>query len=147
MGLVKFSSSSLPILVDTSFLVSVYNKQEPYHRQCMAVLDQVNQPLVTCEPVVTEVIYLLRRLRGAPQAILASIKEGQLETPFQLVNEVDEVLAYYTRYRDTPCDFADACLVAMADTLGTGDILTLDSDFNHYRWRRTRRFNLLIPLD
>ena len=44
-------------------------------------------------------------------------------------------------------DFADACLVVMAGELDTGDILTLDSDFIHYRWRRNRRFNLLIPLD
>jgi len=35
----------------------------------------------------------------------------------------------------------------MANQLNTGDIFTLDSDFRHYRWRRTRRFNLLIPLD
>lgn len=147
MGLVKFSSSSLPILVDASFLVSVYDKQEPYHRQCMAVLDQVNQPLVTCEPVVTEAVYLLRGLAGAPQAILASIQEGQLELPFQLARGVDKVLAYYAKYRDTPADFADACLIAMADQLDTGDILTLDSDFKHYRWKRNRTFRLLVPLD
>jgi len=147
MGLVKFRPSSLPILVDASFLVSVYDKREPYHQQCMAVLDQVNQPLVTCEPVVTEAIHLLRRLAGAPQAILASIQEGQLEIPFQLAHGVDDVLAYYTKYRDTPADFADACLIAMADQLGTGEILTLDSDFMHYRWRRTRRFHLLVPLE
>jgi predicted nucleic acid-binding protein len=113
----------------------------------MAVLDQVDQPLVTCEPVVTEAIYLLRRLPGAARAILASIEEGQLEIPFQLPHGVDEVLAYYTKYRDTPCDFADACLIAMAEELDTGDILTLDSDFTHYRWKRTRRFHLLIPLE
>ena len=102
MELVKFRQSSLPILVDTSFLVSVYDKREPYHRQCMAVLDQVDHPLVTCEPVVTEAIYLLRKLSGAPQAILASIQEGQLEIPFQLAGGVDGVLAYYNKYRDTP---------------------------------------------
>lgn len=147
MGLVKFSSSPVPVLVDASFLVSVYDKQEPYHRQCMAVLNQVNQPLVTCEPVVTEAIYLLRRLPGAPQAILASIQEGLLEIPFQLAHAVDEVLALYTKYRDTPADFADACLIHMANQLDTGDILTLDSDFMHYRWKRNRRFNLLIPLE
>jgi predicted nucleic acid-binding protein len=147
MGLVKFSASSLPILVDASFLVCVYDKREPYHRQCMAALDQVNRPLVTCEPVVTEAIHLLQRVPGAPQAILASIQSGQLEIPFQLKPRADEVLAYYTKYRDTPCDFADACLISMADQLDTGDILTLDRDFNHYRWRRTRRFRLLIPLD
>jgi len=147
MGLVKSGSSSPSILVDASFLVSVYDRQEPYHRQCMAVLDQVKQPLVTCEPVVTEAIYLLRRLLGAPQAILASIQESRLEIPFLLAHGVDEVLAHYTKYRDTPCDFADACLIAMADQLNTGDILTLDSDFKHYRWRRNRRFRMLIPLE
>jgi predicted nucleic acid-binding protein len=147
MGLVKLPSSSHPILVDTSFLVSVHDKQEPFHRQCMEALDQVNQPLATCEPVVTEAIYLLRRLPGAPQAILVSIQQGQLEIPFQLVDGADEVLACYTKYRDTPCDFADACLIHMADQLNTGDILTLDSDFKHYRWRRNRRFRMLIPLD
>jgi predicted nucleic acid-binding protein len=147
VGLVRFSSPSLPILVDASFLVSVYDKLEPYHRQCMAALDRVSQPLVTCEPVVTEAIYLLRKLSGAPRAILASIQEGQLEIPFHLTHGVDEVLAYYTKYADTPCDFADACLIAMADQIGTGDILTLDSDFKHYRWRRNKRFRMLIPLD
>jgi predicted nucleic acid-binding protein len=146
MGLVKFRSSSQPILVDASFLVSVYDKREPYHRQCMAALDEVNRALVTCEPVVTEAIYLLRRLSGAPQAILASIQAGQLEIPFQLARGADEVLACYTKYRDTPCDFADACLIAMADQLGTGDILTLDSDFKHYRWRGNKRFRMLVPL-
>jgi predicted nucleic acid-binding protein len=147
MGLVKFPSSSQPILVDASFLVSVYDKREPYHRQCMAALDQVNRALVTCEPVVTEAIYLLRRLPGAPRAILASIQEGQLEIPFELARGADKVLACYTKYRDTPCDFAEACLIAMADHLGTGDILTLDSDFKHYRWRRNKHFRMLIPLD
>jgi predicted nucleic acid-binding protein len=147
MGLVEFSSSSLPILVDASFLVSVYDKQEPHHQRCMAAHDQVNRPLVTCEPVVTEAIYLLRRLPGAPQAILASIQEGQLEIPFQLANGAAEVLAYYTKYADTPCDFADACLIHLAGQLNTGDILTLDSDFKHYRWRRNRSFRLLISLD
>jgi predicted nucleic acid-binding protein len=112
----------------------------------MAALDQVNRPLVTCEPVVTEAIYLLRRLPGAPQAILASIQEGQLEIPFQLVHGAAEVLAYYTKYADTPCDFADACLIRMAEQLNTGDILTLDSDFKHYRWRRNKRFRMQIPL-
>jgi len=49
------------------------------------------------------------------------------------------------KYRDIPASFADACLIHMADELDTGDILTLDSDFVSYRWRRNRPFELLIP--
>jgi predicted nucleic acid-binding protein len=67
--------------------------------------------------------------------------------PFRLSDSAAEVQNQMDRYADTPCDFADACLIAMADQLGAGDILTLDSDFKHYRWRRNRRFNLLVPLD
>ena len=147
MGLVKFPAQSSPILVDTSFLVSVYDKRERFHMACIAALDLVRQPLVTCEPVITEAIYHLGRIPGAPQAILASVQEGYLEIPFRLAGAASQVLASYTKYADTPCDFADACLIAMADQLDTGEILTLDSDFKHYRWRRNRRFNLLIPLD
>lgn len=147
MGLVKFPQSSSPVLVDTSFLVSIYDKRELYHLPCMAALASVHQPLVTCEPVITEAMYHLRRIPGAPQAILTSVQEGRLEVPFLLADRASQVLAYYTKYADTPCDFADACLIAMADHLGTGDILTLDRDFKHYRWRRNRSFRLLIPLE
>ena len=51
------------------------------------------------------------------------------------------------KYRDVPADFADACLIHLADQLNAEDILTLDGDFKLYRWRRNRRFNLLTPLD
>jgi predicted nucleic acid-binding protein len=41
-------------------------------------------------------------------------------------------------------DFADACLVHMADELDTGRILTFDDDFAVYRWRRARVFDRLL---
>jgi len=40
-------------------------------------------------------------------------------------------------------DLADACLVHMADGLGTGRILTLDRDFGVCRLRRRRPFEVL----
>jgi uncharacterized protein len=147
VGLVKSSGSSSPILVDTSFLVSVYDKREVRHRQCMAALDGVQRPLVTCEPVVTEATYHLRRIPRAQHAILESIDRGILEIPFRISDSARDVAELMVKYADTPCDLADACLIAMASQFGTSDILTLDSDFKHYRWRRTRRFKLLVPLD
>ena len=147
MGLVRSSAPSSPVLVDTSFLVSVYDKREIRHRQCMAALANVHRPLATCEPVVAEAMYHLRRIPRAQQAILESIERGILELPFRLSDAARDVAELMVKYADTPCDLADACLIAMATQLGTSDILTLDSDFKHYRWRRTRRFNLLVPLD
>jgi uncharacterized protein len=147
MGLVKFPERSSPILVDTSFLVSVYDKREPRNRQCMAALASVHQSLATCEPVIAEAMYHLRRIQKAQQAILESVEQGNLEIPFRISNTARDVAELMAKYADTPCDFADACLIHMANQLDTGDILTLDSDFMHYRWKRNRRFNLLIPLE
>ncbi len=113
----------------------------------MDALERIQQPLVTCEPVVTEALYHLRRIPSVSNAIFASICEAQLEIPFRVASSAPAVSELMKKYSDTPCDFADACLIQMADELDSGDILTLDSDFRHYRWRRNRRFNLLIPLD
>jgi predicted nucleic acid-binding protein len=57
----------------------------------------------------------------------------------------DTLAELMEKYSDTPADLADACLIHMADELNTGDILTLDSDFLYYRWRKNKHFNLLIP--
>jgi predicted nucleic acid-binding protein len=102
---------------------------------------------MTCEAVIAESCYLVREIDGAAEDILANVANGTIHIPFQLSACAPEVQSIFRKYRDTPADFADACLIAMADQLDTGDILTLDSDFKHYRWRRSRRFRLLIPLE
>jgi predicted nucleic acid-binding protein len=136
-----------PVLVDTGFLVSIYDKHEPRHGVCLRVHAALPNPLVTCEAVVAESLHLLRRTPEAADGILASVEAGILQVPFQLLPFAGTVRTILRKYRDTPADFADACLIHMANELNTGDILTLDSDFKHYRWRRTRHFHMLIPMD
>lgn len=136
-----------PVLVDTGFLVAAYNKREQHHAVCVRTYRALDDPLVTCEPVLAEALHLLRFTPGAADDILASVGEGILEIPFKLHDSALPVQKIMKKYRDVPADFADACLIHMADELDTGDILTLDSDFKHYRWRRNRSFRLLIPLD
>ncbi len=147
MGLVSFPSPHSPVLADASFFVALLNKREAGHLQCQQAYQQIDAPIVTCEACVAETFHLLHHARLAVNALLVSIREGAVGMPFRLSDSAAEVQSHMERYADTPCDFADACLIAMADQLGTGDILTLDGHFRHYRWRRSRRFNLLIPLD
>jgi predicted nucleic acid-binding protein len=135
-----------PILVDTGFLVALYDRREPRHSFCVRLHGELKNPFATCEAVITETLHLLQSLPIAQRNILASIDQGILEIPFHLSPSSAMVLAILEKYRDTPADLADACLIQMADELNTGDILTLDSDFLHYRWRKSKPFNLLIPL-
>ena len=134
-------------LVDTGFLVALYDTSDRDHARCLRVYETLHQPLATCEAVITESVYMLRFAPGAAEALLASVESGALEIPFALSEAAGSIRSIMLKYRDTPADVADACLIAMADQLNSGDILTLDSDFAHYRWRRNRSFNMLIPLD
>jgi uncharacterized protein len=136
-----------PALVDSSFFVALYNRREAAHARCVEVYQALDAPLVTCEACIVEALHILNHADAVVDAILTSIEKGLLGVPFQLCSQADVVRELMRKYRDTPADLADACLIAMADQLGTGDILTLDSDFKRYRWRRNRSFRLLIPLE
>ena len=136
-----------PVLLDTSVIVAFLDARERYHTRCTNVVSHLRPPLFTCEAVISESCHLLAAKYGAPEDVLKNVINGTFQIPFQLTACAPEILQILHKYRDTPADFADACLIAMADQLDSGDILTLDSDFNHYRWRRNRSFRMLIPLD
>ena len=146
MGLVKLPSSSPPVLADASFFVALFNDREHGHTRCKAAYNAFAGPLFTAESCVTEALHLLGHARAAVEAILTNVRQGALVVPFRLGDCASEIAYLMSKYADTPCDFADACLIHMAAQLNTGDIFTLDSDFKHYRWRRNKRFRMLIPL-
>ena len=135
-----------PVLLDTGVVVALLDRSEKHHAQCVAAIEEMDFPLVTCEAVIAESCYLLRRLPGAAETILENVSRGVFHVPFQLSQSAAPVATIMRKYRDQPADFADACLIHLADELSTGEILTLDRDFIQYRWRRTRRFDLLIDL-
>lgn len=136
-----------PVLLDTGVIFAWLNRRDSDHARCVAALTGLLQPIVTCEAVIAESCYLLHSQRAAVVRLLENLASGAFQIPFSIAESATAVSALMAKYADTPADFADACLIAMADQLDTGDILTLDSDFKHYRWRRNRRFRLLIPLD
>lgn len=135
-----------PVLLDTGVVVALLQRESFSHAECARVISNLERPIVTCEAVITESCHILRRFPGAPEAVLTNLEQGEFEIPFALSESIPAVRSLMRKYRDVPASFADACLVHMADQLDTGDILTLDSDFVTYRWRRNRPFELLIPL-
>ncbi len=139
-----------PILLDTSMIVGLLDRTDAGHRLCVDALelpDLVYRPMVTCEAVVSESCFLLSPVAGAAEKVLQNLEQGMFQIGFQLAAHAGAIENLMRTHADTPIDFADACLIQMAEELNTGDILTLDGDFNHYRWRKTRHFNLLIPIE
>lgn len=130
-------------------IVGLLDRTDACHNICvqaLARIDLVDRSMVTCEAVVSESCFLLSHIPGAPEEVLKNLEQGTFQIDFQLAAVAGAVKNLMRKYADTPIDFADACLIQMANDLNTGDILTLDSDFKHYRWRKTKPFNLLIPL-
>lgn len=135
-----------PVLLDTGVIVALLDRSERHHSQCVGVLSELAGSLVTCESCIAEACYLLREIRGAAEAVLSNVANGIFQIPFRLVDRAAVVERLLRKYRDLPMDLADACLVDLADRLGTGRILTLDRDFEVYRWRSRRKFELLVSL-
>ena len=121
-----------PTLLDTGAIVALLDRGERHHAQCTAAIAELEQPFVTCEAVVAESCYLLQRLPGAAETVLENVARGVFRIPFQLSRSAGPVRSIMHKYRDLPADFADACLIHLADELDTGEILTLDRDFELY---------------
>ena len=120
--------------------------RDSYHFATAAAVANLAAPVITCEPVIAEACYLLRRVNGAGEAILENVEAGIFQIPFRLSESAREVRRLIHKYRDHGIDLADACLIHLANQFGTGAILTLDRDFRVFRWGRNHAFDIIIPL-
>jgi len=132
------------VLLDTGVIVALLDRTERHHSACVEAIEEAAAPLVTCEAVIAESCYLLRGHAGAAEAILENVRTGVFQIPLQLSQAAGALQRLYRKYRDREMDLADACLVHLAGELKTGDILTLDSDFEVYRWGTNKPFHLLL---
>jgi uncharacterized protein len=131
-------------LLDTGVIVALLDRTERAHDYCVEAVQESAAPLVTCEAVIAESCYLLRRQAGAAEAILENVRTGVFQIPLQLSQAAASLQRLFRKYRDREMDLADACLIYLAGELQTGDILTLDGDFEIYRWGANKRFRLLL---
>lgn len=132
-----------PVLLDTGVIVALLDRSEARHSECSRVVRELDAPMITCEAVIAESCYLLRKLTGASEAVLENVAAGIFQIPLQLSREAANVRKILRKYRDQPIDLADACMICMADAFSAGEILTLDRDFAIYRWGRNRPFRML----
>ena len=132
-----------PVLLDTGVIVALMDRSERLHEACAEAVRELEAPLITCEAVIAESCYLLRKLAGAAEAVIENVASEIFQVPLQLSREAAGVKQILRKYRDRQIDLADACLIRLADEFGTADILTLDQDFAVYRWGRNKTFRML----
>lgn len=136
----------LVTLVDTGPLVSMFDRSDKHHKWTVATLATITGALVTCEPVLTEACFLLKRHYGSTDSIFKLLARGLLRIDFDLGVEHKRVQQLMGRYADLPTSLADACLVRMAELSSNSRIMTLDSDFAVYRQHGRQAIPMLMPL-
>ncbi len=134
------------VLVDTGPLVALLNRRDRHHRWAREVFDTIEPPLGTCEAVLSETCFLLRRFPGGQDAVLALLEHRVIEPVFSMSAEIPALRALMARYASVPMSLADACLVRMSELDGDSVVVTLDRDFAIYRRNRRQRIPVIMPV-
>ncbi len=133
------------VLVDTGPLVAYLDRSDFHHAWAKEEFQQLTRPLLTCEAVVAESLFLLRRGGIDPDGLLDLIMRGIVLPDFSLASEISAIQQLMKSYRNVPMSLAAACLVRMAEIHARSKVMTLDSDFVVYRKSRRKVIPLLCP--
>ena len=125
------------ILVDAGPLLALVNRRDPYHQRCHAAARTFppGEVLLTTLPCFTEAMYMIGEAGGyRAQALLWEMRSrGDLVLHGMTDAEIDRAEGLMEKFNDSPMDFGDASLVAVAETRGLRQVFTLDRHFWGYR--------------
>jgi uncharacterized protein len=120
-------------IVDTGPLVAFLDRAEKHHRWVAERIEELDTPLLVCEPVLAEAMHLLARFSRAHDALFGLLENGALMIALRIDEHISALRKLHQKYRDRPMSLADACIVRMAEIYERHVVLTLDSDFSVYR--------------
>lgn len=132
------------VLLDTGPLVALLSRNDANHDRARRIFADCAPPFRTCEAVVAEACFLIRKVHAdGPSDLLALGARGLYTIGIAAQAHWSSLQALLRKYSDRPISLADACLIRCAEVHDEARIATFDTDFRIYRWRRTRKFELL----
>jgi predicted nucleic acid-binding protein len=135
------------VIIDAGPLVAFLAEGAEHGKWVAGQFKRLRPPLLTCEAVLTEAAFLLKREGAEADKLFALLERGVLRLNFTLGDQEPDVRELMRRYRDTPMSLADACLVRMAELHAGATIFTLDGDFRVYRKHGRQMIPVLMPGD
>lgn len=129
------------ILLDTGPLVALLSKHDANHARARRLFAECVPPFRSCEAVVTEACFLMRKVHAAgPAEVVALGRRGVYNVAISLEEHWANIEGLLRKYGDQPISLADACLIRCAEIHQEARIFTFDDDFSVYRWGRDRKF-------
>lgn len=120
------------ILIDSGIFVALFDKSDKHHKLAVDFIKNNKKPLITSLACITEALFLLAHPR--PQnALLNWLHLARIEIGEFSHHDMPNLANLMHQYANVPMDFADACLVYLAEQQQLTHIATIDSDFRIYR--------------
>ena len=132
------------ILIDSGPLIALFDASDKYHKKTVNFIKSNKYPLVTTIASVTETLHLLDFNRNAQIDFIEWIHKGAVEIQNIENNDFGRLKELTEKYRDLPMDFADSCLVYLAEKLSLNTIATIDRDFSIYRIKGREKFKIIL---
>ena len=133
------------VSVDTGPIVALFDRNSGDRAWAMEHFERLSEPLVTCEAVLAEAIFLMRRDGLNPEVLIDTVRRGLIISDFNLYAEISPICTFFQRYSDQRISLADACLVRMSEIFQQSVVFTLDRDFLVYRRNGRQKIPLIAP--
>jgi uncharacterized protein len=136
----------LALICDTGPLYAAADDREHTHSACAQLLADTMERRIVPAPVVVELEWLMssRGLAAVFDTFLSDIEDGTVTVEDLLPIDYKRCRQLCRQYADFPLGFVDAAVIAVAERLGEGRIVTLDRrHFSAVRPRHVRSFTLL----
>jgi predicted nucleic acid-binding protein len=133
------------VIIDTGPLVAFLVKEEAHHQWVMGQFQHLPAPFLTCEAVLTEAFFLVRKLPHGTAKFFTLLNSGLLDIDFSIIAEGAALEKLVQRYANVPMSLADACLVRLAKLHPRAVVFTLDQDFQIYRRDGRQPIPVLMP--
>ena len=131
------------VLVDTGPIVAYLHRGDAWHAAATRFFKIWRGETLTTWPVITEAMYLSDS-NTARLGLLQWIQRD-LRIQAQETDDTAMIERYLRKYADRKPDFADLSLLALAESTGVLDIVTIDAaDFQVYRLANGRALNNLL---
>jgi predicted nucleic acid-binding protein len=121
------------VLVDAGPLIALFDRSDAYHEKIKSFIRDFPCLLVSTLEVLTEVSHMLDFSVDAQIGFLEWVMRGGLRLHPIEQDDMAKLIGLVRKYRDLPCDLADATLVLAAEKTGIRSIISIDSDFYVYR--------------
>ena len=135
----------MTLLLDTGPWVALLSRNDTHHRWAVDQFKLLPPPFLSCEAVVAETCFLLKRSGFDPSLALQFIDRGVVQLPFVLEEQIGAVSSLLKRYENVPASLADAALIRLAEINDSPLLFTTDSDFHIYRRHGRQTIPLVSP--